>query len=440
MILIDNDFQALIPAPSPEELMQLESNLKQYGCRDPLVLWQGTLLDGHNRYAICTTNGISYQTVEIALDSRDDAINWIIDNQLGRRNISAEQRDYLLGLRYSREKDSFGGARASGQIVHLKSAEKIATQHGVSEKTVRRAEKFADGVDALEQLVPGTKQQILTGQSDLTKEEVSSFAKLDPATVKERIEQLNSDEKIVLKQMAKELRQKDQAKNKQKRIDAEKKEVEQASAITNTQATIYNCDCMDTIDTIPDIDLLIADPPYFTDGNYISQVTSYLNRVKPTGQAYVFAGADPAEVVAYLAINSNMILSQILVWCYNNTGQRQPNERYTSNYQLCFYFRGKDAPQINKPADGVQQYACQTINAPDARVGDRYHKWQKPLDLIDRLIRNSSAPGDFVFDPFAGSGTTLVAATKLGRIASGAEIDIDSVQICLNRGCIIGKF
>jgi DNA modification methylase len=199
---------------------------------------------------------------------------------------------------------------------------------------------------------------------------------------------------------------------------------------------IIHADCMDIFDRIPDIDLLIADPPYFTDGNFVEQVSKYFTKVKPTGQAYVFMSADPSELIAYLNMDRhNLNLIQVLIWNYNNTGQRQPNVRYNSNYQICFYFRGADAPDINKPADGKEQYACQTVNAPDARRDERYFKWQKPDELIARYIKNSSKVGDFVFDPFAGSGTTLIVASGLGRSSMGCDIDKDMIDICIKRGC-----
>jgi DNA modification methylase len=217
-----------------------------------------------------------------------------------------------------------------------------------------------------------------------------------------------------------------------------KKEREQEELKKNsiTDPIIIQNDCLKIIDSIQDIDLLLTDPPYFTDGNFTSHISKYLAKEKSTGQAYVFIGTEPEEVIAYLSMDTHgLILTQILIWNYNNTGQRQPNVRYNSNYQFCLYFRGKDAPDINKPADGKEQYACQTINAPDARQGDRYFKWQKPDELIERLIKNSSKEGDFVFDPFAGSGTILIASAKLGRVVKGCEIDSDLVKICIERGC-----
>lgn len=88
-ISIDPEFRALIPAPTQEELEMLEDNLKQDGCRDPLVLWDGILIDGHNRFEICTRLGIDFKTVQQPLEDRAHATEWIIRNQFGRRNLVA---------------------------------------------------------------------------------------------------------------------------------------------------------------------------------------------------------------------------------------------------------------------------------------------------------------------------------------------------------------
>ncbi len=90
-ITIDPEFKSLIPPLSAEELATLEANLvANGGARDPLVIWQGTLVDGHNRHAICTRLGLPYTTVELSTQyavDRDGALVWMINNQLGRRNL-----------------------------------------------------------------------------------------------------------------------------------------------------------------------------------------------------------------------------------------------------------------------------------------------------------------------------------------------------------------
>jgi hypothetical protein len=87
-ITIDPEFKALIPPLAPEELAQLEANIIKDGCRDPLVLWGETLIDGHNRHEICTRNSIEFETVEMQFTDRAAAMLWMIDNQNGRRNLT----------------------------------------------------------------------------------------------------------------------------------------------------------------------------------------------------------------------------------------------------------------------------------------------------------------------------------------------------------------
>ena len=94
-IQIDSEFQALIPPLQAEELAQLEANILADGCRDPLVAWGNVLVDGHNRYSICSKHGLPFDTVEVGFESRSHAVEWIIKNQFGRRNLSDYQRGVL---------------------------------------------------------------------------------------------------------------------------------------------------------------------------------------------------------------------------------------------------------------------------------------------------------------------------------------------------------
>ena len=94
-ILIDLEFKNLIPALQSDERGQLEANIIDDGCRDPLTLWNGILIDGHNRYEICTKHSIDFETIEMDFDSREDVVEWIIRNQFGRRNLSNYDRTKL---------------------------------------------------------------------------------------------------------------------------------------------------------------------------------------------------------------------------------------------------------------------------------------------------------------------------------------------------------
>ena len=191
-------------------------------------------------------------------------------------------------------------------------------------------------------------------------------------------------------------------------------------------------------------DLLLTDPPYSTDVDDIDTFVDLwlydaLNGVKDTGFAYVFIGAYPEELRAYLnaQIPEHMHLEQMLVWTYKNTLGQNPKDRYKQNYQACLFYRGINAPALDCPLT-TEQWAVQEINAPDGRQGDRYHAWQKPMEIAERFIRHSTKPGMTVFDPFACTGTFLLAGAKLGRKAYGFEINAENAQIAFDRGCVRG--
>ena len=91
---IDNEFRNYIRPLSSEEYDKLEASILSEGIRDPLVIWQGILLDGYHRYKIAQEHGLEYKTVEVELPDRDAAKEWILVNQLGRRNLTEQEASY----------------------------------------------------------------------------------------------------------------------------------------------------------------------------------------------------------------------------------------------------------------------------------------------------------------------------------------------------------
>lgn len=111
---IDPEFRDLLPKQSEEEHEALRESLKQRGCLDPIKIWGDTIVDGHNRYEICTEEGIPYKTQALDFDSRDDVIIFICDTQFTRRNISAGERIYLSEKRNMALKRMLKSQAASG--------------------------------------------------------------------------------------------------------------------------------------------------------------------------------------------------------------------------------------------------------------------------------------------------------------------------------------
>lgn len=175
---IDNEFRNYIRPLSAEEFEKLKTNVLAEGIRDPLVTWQGILLDGYHRYKIAQECGLEYKTVEVELPDRDAAKEWILINQLGRRNLTEQEASYYRGKLYSARKQQ--GARTdltSGKNYQkLNSAQELGRQYGVSEKTIRNDEQFSRAVDKVASEVgDDAKQAILSGKASVPKERVEQL-------------------------------------------------------------------------------------------------------------------------------------------------------------------------------------------------------------------------------------------------------------------------
>ncbi|GGC68137.1 hypothetical protein [Undibacterium terreum] len=95
-IVINEELRAYIDPLTPNEYAALERSMLAEGCRDALVLWGDTLIDGHNRLAICQKHGIEYKTVQNSrFGSIEDVQLWMIDNHLARRSVTDFQRGVL---------------------------------------------------------------------------------------------------------------------------------------------------------------------------------------------------------------------------------------------------------------------------------------------------------------------------------------------------------
>lgn len=275
-----------------------------------------------------------------------------------------------------------------------------------------------------------------------TKMQVSRMQTLaeNPEIVKEAIQEARANDDIVSRSFVL-----GKIKQEKKKVEVEqaKKKIADEYKKDEMKAVIHVGDCF-SYTPKEKYKLLLTDPPYSTDvanidGFAKSWLPKALDNVCDDGFAYVFIGAYPNELKAYLNIDppSHMELVQVLVWSYKNTLGNNPKDRYKQNYQACLFYRGKNAPALDCPMTN-EQWAVQEINAPDGRQGDRFHAWQKPMEIAERFIRHSTKAGDMVFDPFACTGTFLLAAAKLGRKSFGIEINPENAEIAIKRGCIYG--
>ena len=206
LLAIDPEFEARCPPLTDEEYLQLEENILEEGLvLMPIIIWNNTIVDGHNRYKIAMANpGIEFRTHEKVFDNRYEVISWICKNQLGRRNLTPQQKKYLIGQRYDAEKQAYGASDGfrgnqheslvSDQFGHLpeinKTRKRIADETHTSEGYVQRAEYYAKGVDAAEEVLPGIKDDILSGTIKPRAPEVAAIARASPEKRLEMAEQL----------------------------------------------------------------------------------------------------------------------------------------------------------------------------------------------------------------------------------------------------------
>jgi len=174
---IDNEFYGLIDPPTSEELNILEESIKKEGCRDPLVIWKEKeiLLDGHNRFEICTRLDIDYDVKFLSFKTREDAADWIDANQMGRRNLTEIQKSVIRGRRYNRTKGK------PGDNQHIKerlgtpctTSKDLAKEYNVSDRTIKNDGKVADAVESLTKKL-GLKQSDVTAKEHTKKDIIAA--------------------------------------------------------------------------------------------------------------------------------------------------------------------------------------------------------------------------------------------------------------------------
>lgn len=166
-VRIDPEFHALIPPLDEAEREQLETNILAEGCRHALVCWRDsdllTLVDGHNRYEICTRHKIAYEIEERVFESREDVIAWIVDNQLGRRNLPSFARGRLaLSKKEAIERKALARMSAGGQGYQnsdnpVHTLKELGKEAGLSHDTMHKIEVVIE--NAPEHLVAAAEAQ-----------------------------------------------------------------------------------------------------------------------------------------------------------------------------------------------------------------------------------------------------------------------------------------
>jgi len=177
-LTVDDDFRSLIPPLTDDEYSRLERSIIAEGVRDPIITWQGTIVDGHNRYRICQEHGIAFKTAEIVFGSKDAAKIWIIENQFGRRNLNSYQKSVLalqlepLYAAEAKRRISPGtnqyterSSQNSDATTRMRTDERLAQVAGVSRDTIRKVKAIETEAAKGNEVAIEARQKLMDGGS-----------------------------------------------------------------------------------------------------------------------------------------------------------------------------------------------------------------------------------------------------------------------------------
>jgi hypothetical protein len=190
-IAIDPEFAGLLPE---RDITELEEQILAEGAiRDPLVVWECNgskiLLDGHRRQRIRDRHPSlpMPKPVVMEFETRDEAHDWVIDNQRNRRNCTPEEDRYLLGKKYLKNKPPRGKSATVADL-QVRTKQEVAKSEGVSERTVHNAAQFAQAVDA----VPELKAEVIDGKVKTSAADLKAVAALPPQAREKATERIKA--------------------------------------------------------------------------------------------------------------------------------------------------------------------------------------------------------------------------------------------------------
>lgn len=397
---IDKEFKSLIPPLQREELEQLEASLKAEGCRDPLVLWNNFIIDGHNRYEICTRLGIKFETVAREFPDRNAVKLWMIDNQMGRRNLAdidrislARKREEILKPQGKANQKTPTGGLTSAKLPKsqppIDTRKEAAKSAGVGERT------YDAGKLVLEAAESGEIPQ-------------------------EDVEAIRRKEKSIHR-VAKDIKEKRQkTKRETKRTEAV------AKMETTHHRNVHVGDFRELADKVTDdsLSLIFTDPPYDRKALELFDGLADFAESKlcEGGSLLCYVGhVQLAEAIATLSKRLRFWWTVCCLHSGPNSLMKEYGIRVGWKPVLWFVKGTRD----NKE-DIVQ----------DVMSGGReksHHEWQQSQTEAEYWIEHLCPKDGIVCDPFLGGGTTAAAAIKLKRKWIAFEKDEQQAAFAVGR-------
>lgn len=211
---------------------------------------------------------------------------------------------------------------------------------------------------------------------------------------------------------------------------------------------LINADCLKVIENLDDtsIKLLLTDPPYGIDfqshrkkdkskhkpkilndkSPFIDFISPVLPKITNDGGGYIFTRWDVQQKFIDEMLKNNVKPKNVIIWNKGVHGMGDLKRAYGSKYESIIWYANKGFRFPNKRPSDILTHQRVTPNK-------LVHPNEKPISLMEELILNSTNEGDIVFDPFAGSCSTLVACKRTNRKFLGVELDKNHFEIGCRR-------
>ncbi|NCU32225.1 MAG: hypothetical protein EOM23_04675 [Candidatus Moranbacteria bacterium] len=376
-IKINNEFKKLIPPLSPDEFSILEKNILADGCRDPLVLWQGFIVDGHNRYEICQKHSIQFKTETKEFENDSSVKVWMIDNQKGRRNLTDgwkwELAQTKKALLMEKGRENKGANQYTPERV-LSTIDKTQhnTRNEIADDLGWSTGKVAMADVVWKRAAPEVKEKIKQGETTINQ----AYTEIKRGIKKENYEKKKAQFDLPIN-------------------------------TTTVKREILHGNCVEVLNSMPLIgaDLLLTDPPYAMDyksgwndwdkieGDKRHETIELLEKAfeaaKPhlKEDAHVYVFGSPNEIENIKPIFCKYFnLKNILIWDRGIIGMGDL-KTYGRSYDVIYFGYN----EIWKDLNGVRERDVLSFNR--VNPSDLKHPTEKPTAILEYLKNLESCNG-----------------------------------------------
>lgn len=433
-----HDAANIFPMMTDAELQALADDILAQGQLEPVQLYQGKVIDGRNRLRACELAGVHPRTVDVTKEV-DSPAAYVLSLNLHRRHLNESQRA-MVGARAkhlfaeeARARMAEGGRKGApgkgsanlrGLSGDHKAAHDAAALVSVGARSVENAAKV------LREAAPEVVRAVERGE--LAVSAAAKIANKAPEAQAEIVRRLQAGEAKNAIQAARAVELEERVAN--------------APKATGPNATVTVGDAVEVLSTWVGerAGLLLTDPPYGIDvhttrkggKDYADGEEYAVALLRDVCEASKAALLDDAHVYVFCGYSHAWRFREILsvhfhvqenpiIWEKNNHTMCDFSQWYPNRHEYIWFGRIKGT---RRPLA-----ACVPDVIACARQNDTHHSAEKPTALLQKLIEQSTAPGELVLDPFTGSGSTGVAALACGRRFSGVELDQKWADVARSR-------